>query len=456
MNGLSCKKFVQVSAPITGLSSTSVYADNATAAAVLTSIYSNMMAGENLSDGENSIGILDGLAADELTYYYLNDASVQDQFYQNALTSSKAYYWTELFKETYVANAALAGLQASTGVTASLKQELIGESKFMRAFLNFYGVNLYGSYPLVTTTNYLTNNVIQRSPITAVYQQIVSDLKDAQSELSPIYLGGDAQTPSSDRGRPTKWAAAALLSRVYLYTNDWADAEAESDTVINNTNLFSLDSLNKVFLANSTEAIWQLDRVNPGYNTYSGYRFILTGSPNLNHPFYLSDSLLSAFENGDERYANWVDSVKANGVAYHFAYKYKIGTYNVNNPVTESLMVLRLAEQYLIRAEARLMQGNIAGAQQDINVIRSRAGLPNTVANNNISLHAAILHERQVELFTEWGHRWLDLIRSGEVSSVMSVVTPQKGGSWSMNWTLCPIPAAQIALNSNLTQNPGY
>jgi hypothetical protein len=70
-------------------------------------------------------------------------------------------------------------------------------------------------------------------------------------------------------------------------------------------------------------------------------------------------------------------------------------------------MVLRLAEQYLIRAEARAHQGNLTGAKDDLDKIRNRAGLEGIPITNTQAMLDAIAHERQVELFTEWGHRWL-------------------------------------------------
>ena len=72
------------------------------------------------------------------------------------------------------------------------------------------------------------------------------------------------------------------------------------------------------------------------------------------------------------------------------------------------------------------------------------------------SLLTVILHERQVELFTEWGHRWFDLIRTGNVDDVMSQITPEKGGIWKPQWALFPIPQSERVIDSKLSQNDGY
>jgi len=117
---------------------------------------------------------------------------------------------------------------------------------------------------------------------------------------------------------------------------------------------------------------------------------------------------------------------------------------------------LRLAEQYLIRAEAMAQQNKIPEAAADLNVIRSRAGLPNTTAATQSAMLAAILQERKAELFTEWGHRWLDLKRTNTVDSVMSVVAPQKGGTWQSIQKYYPIPQSELNADPNLVQTPGY
>ena len=123
-------------------------------------------------------------------------------------------------------------------------------------------------------------------------------------------------------------------------------------------------------------------------------------------------------------------------------------------------MVLRLAEQYLIRAEAEVNgAGNgLGGAISDINAIRNRAGLPATTASTPAQVMAAIMQERRIEFFAEWGHRWLDLKRTGRVDSVMTIATPLKnaGTKWQSFQQLYPIPANERAFDPNLTQNPGY
>jgi starch-binding outer membrane protein, SusD/RagB family len=457
----SCRKFVQVGPPASGIGNSTVYANDLTAAAAETGIYDNMIASDGgLSTGPRSLSCYGGMAADEFKDY--NSSTLFSGVYTNTLSPANTYFWPELFSEIYDANSVLAGLAGSSAITTAENQQLTGEAKFMRAFLHFYGTNLFGDFPLVTTTNYQQNNTIARSPQATVYQQVVADLTAAQNLLPDNFVEPTGGIVTTERVRPNKWAATALLARVYLYEASWDSADMEATAVINNSTLFSLDSsLNNVFLANNNEAIWQLQPVVPGYNTWDAYYFVLTSTPGSSSlPVALDTGLVNTFEAGDRRLANWVGEFASGGTTYYYPYKYKLNAYVGNTTApAEYLMVLRLAEQYLIRAEARAQEGNLQGAAADLNFIRNRAGLGSTTVTTQTDLLTAIYHERRVELFTEWGHRWFDLNRTGTLNAVMGSpgnVCQRKGGSWNPDWALFPIPASEITLNPKLGQNPGY
>jgi hypothetical protein len=463
-----CKKFTEVGFPETSNNANVVYNTDVQAIGVLTGIYAKMETTLLSNPVILGMPVFTGLSSDELTLFDKNNTAL-GPYYTNTLSGQMPVsFWSNIYPVIFVTNSALDGLSSSTGLTPSVKQQLLGEAKFIRAFCYFYLVNLYGDVPLVLTTDYKKNALLARTSKDLVYQQIIDDLKDAQNLLSENYLDGSLTPYSSkaEKVRPTKWAANALLARTYLYTKDWANAEAQATSVINNSTLFSLDTLNGVFLKNSKEAIWQLQPIRSGIfsNTQEGAIFKLpsTGPNTSQYPVYLSPFLLNTFEPNDQRKSKWVDSVvvSISGVPKTFYYpsKYKIG--QKNTAVAEYSMVLRLAEQYLIRAEARTQQNNLGNAIADLDMIRQRAGLP-LIANTNPGISQSalldtILHERQVELFTEWGHRWLDLKRINKVDAVMSVVTPQKGGTWETTDQLYPIPVTELQKDPNLTQNSGY
>lgn len=124
--------------------------------------------------------------------------------------------------------------------------------------------------------------------------------------------------------------------------------------------------------------------------------------------------------------------------------------------MTQYLVVLRLTEQYLVRAEARAQLGKQEEAMTDLNLVRSRAGLEPINTNSRPKLVTAIFKERQTEFFAEWGHRWLDLKRSKNVNAVMATAGPQKGGVWKAYKQWYPLLASDLVLNPNLKQNEGY
>jgi len=467
--GSSCKKLVQVSAPTTAVTGNSVYNSDATAIAVLTGLYSKISASSTTSIGTlPSLSLFTSLSSDELTLWGGSTNRTAIAYYQNALGSGVSgigsEYWAGFYSYVFVCNDAIQNLNNSTGLTPSIKKQLLGEALFMRAFCYFYLVNLFGDVALSTTSDYKTNALLGRSSVDKVYQQIIEDLKQGESLLSITYTDATLQTPSSERLRPTKWSAAALLARTYLYYRDWANAEAQASIVLTNTSLFGLSPLETTFLKASlgnNEAIWQLQPVNNGWNTEDAKAFIMTSAgPGQAFDFgaYLSDTLLNSFEENDQRRfnRNWIDSISVGGTTYFFPYKYKINT--SDGPVNEYLTILRLGEQYLIRAEARAQQGNLSGAASDLNMVRARAGLGSTSATSQSDLLSAILHERQVEMFTELGQRWLDLKRTGTVDNIMDKVTPQKsgGGQWKSYQQLYPVSFSDIQADQNLSQNPGY
>jgi len=450
----SCKKFVDIDPPTTRLVGENVYAVDATAAGVLTGIYTGL----NLSSpasGQASISLKAGLSSDELTFHESSQNTKYEEFYLNALNALKSdpVLWSNSYKYINIANTALEGLNASTTLTPAVKQQLTGEALFIRAFLHFYLVNLFGDVPLVTTSDYRINNSISRSPKQAVYEQIIADLKTAQSLLSSNYRSASITSATPNRVRPNQSVASALLARVYLYLGDWTNAETESTKLITNTATYSLTALNDVFLTESPEAIWQLAGVDQNLNTLDGQLFILNAPPDFDHPVSLSDALMQTFEPSDERKNNWVGRFSDNGIDYYYPNKYKV---SFGTPITEQLTVFRLGEQYLIRAEARAHLNKLPASRSDLNTIRTRAGLPPAAENNQQTLLQLIYHERQVELFSEWGHRWLDLKRTGNIDVVMSAATANKGGVWKSTAQLYPIPQSDIDRDPNLKQNPGY
>lgn len=455
-----CKKFLEIPAPSTSVNQENVYQHDYTAAAVLTGIYTQVMS--NFSNGgATSISLIAELSADNLAVENLNIQS-DLTWWRNMVTAdyinNGGYnnYFATIYPNIYTVNAALEGITKSKSLSQDVKKRLLGESYFLRAFFYFYLVNLFGDVPLITSTDYMMNSSIKRSPSSVVYQQIIDDLKKSKTFLDDNYLDGNLTKVTSERVRPNLSACLALLARVQLFTSDFKSAEATSSEIINNSSLYSLVEADSVFKKNSKETIWALQPVKQSFNTDEGYVYILNAIPGTQglKNYYLSNSLMSNFEKNDKRLSSWTNTFTDGSKSFPFSYKYKADI--SSSVVSEYCIVLRLAEQYLIRAEARLNQNNIDGAKDDLNSIRLRAGLDPITVTSRSQLQKAILNERRIELFTEWGHRWFDLKRTGSIDSVMQKEMQIKGGSWASYKSLFPIPNSEILLNKNLTQNIGY
>lgn len=454
----SCKKFVEIPPPKSQLVDATVFNNDATATAAQIAVY-NQLYSNKLSW---AISMYTGLQGDELITYGNTPDLVNA--YQNTLSSnnSAGFPWNPLYNIIYQSNSILEGIQHyGQKLSAATQKQLIGESKFIRAFCYFYLVNYYGNLPLVVTTDYASNQNLSRTDKALVYAQIISDLQSAKSFLNINYVNTDNTTVTTQKVRPNKAAAAALLTRAFLYAGKTDSAVVEANYVIDNSNYALCTSLYDVFLANSSETILQImtpTGVNTYNNTIDGQSYILQSPPGGPGYSAISSNLVNAFETNDQRFNSWIGTYTdpSSGTLYYFPYKYK--SYNtVDN--SEYTMAIRLAEVYLIRAEAKARLNDLTGATEDLDLIRNRAGLPNTTATTQEDLLAAILHERQVELFTEWGNRWFDMQRFDVINSIMGSpgnVCQAKGGTWSPNWVLWPIPQTERLADPNLTQNSGY
>lgn len=443
--GSGCEEFISIDPPKTEIVSETVFSNDGSANSAISGVYSLMMTNQSFT----SAGMEEfaGLLSDELASYATNADHLQ--FSQNAVSPQNGYvqgiFWREAYRYINNANAILEGLSKSSALSADTKNRLVGEARFVRAFCHFYLTMLFGDVPYITSTDYRVNAIIARKAHSEVLEEIENDLTIAEGLLPETYaLTGD------QRIHPVKGAAQAMLARLYLYQSSWAEAEQYASKLIDNTSLYELIDVNDVFLKNSRESIWQLQPVVPGSNTPQARLFILTGPPNsVSRRITLTNDLADSFEEGDARAVNWINSFSNASATWYYAFKYKVAS---DPTLSEYSTVLRLAEQYLIRAEARTMLGNFDGAREDLDAIRSRAGLPATTASDEASLLSAIIAERRAELFAEWGHRWFDLVRMGKADEVLGPIK----ADWQSTDVLLPIPDSERQLNPNLSQNPGY
>lgn len=445
LSAFSCESFVEVDLPKSQLTNQTVFEQYETAEATLKDIYASMRDNGILTGSGGGISNQIGNYTDELTSVDKpNNPSLS--FYNNAVLPSNSYvsiYWNASYNQIYAANAIIEGVAKSKALSDQQKKQLQAEALFIRSLLHFYLANLFGDVPYITKTDFKKNSTASRTPVLKIYENILKDLEQA-AEILPVSYN------SNERVRPNRLAVKALLARVYLYNNSYAEASNAASAVINEAALYAIEpDITKVFLLDSPETIWQLQSGNTGLNTLEASFFVFNSGPPSQ--VSLSTNLVNSFDTADERRLNWIKTVTNGTSTWYHAFKYKEN--NSTAASKEYSIVFRLAEQYLIRAEARAAAGDLIGAKEDLNIVRYRAGLENTQAVTQQEIVRAVLAERRWELFTEFGHRFFDLKRTGELDNVLTGV---KTG-WKSTERLLPIPQTELSANpSMLPQNSGY
>lgn len=438
-----CTDFVEVDPPQNIMVSQTVFQDASTVESAMADLYFSTRE-TGMVSGSNGFTTRMGIYSDELDYYGFDVQLVQ--FYQNQMLPANTEvlnWWEEAYSVIYGANAIVEGTASSSNLGRMDQDRFKGQALFVRALMHSNLVSVFGDVPYITTTDYGVNSRAERMPETEVREQIVADL------LMSCKLLENAVVDNGERTLPDQYVAKALLARMYLYMGKWEKAEEMATELIS---VFDLEEeLGNVFLKSSRETIWQLSHGELPGNTQEAIQLIILMIPGQS--FAMSEELLAAFEDGDLRRTQWVDSISdvENSLTLYYPYKYKAGFEATESH--EYSIKFRLAEQYLIRSEARAHQGNLIGSLEDLNTVRNRAGLPDMNINSESALLETILHERRIELFSEQGHRWFDLKRTGRASELLGMVKPD----WEDTDVLLPIPESELQANPNLLpQNQGY
>jgi hypothetical protein len=340
--------------------------------------------------------------------------------------------WNSIYNTINTANSVIVKVPGMSDMTEEEKNNALGELYFIRALCHFNLVNLFGAVPIKTSPTVGVSNLnAKRDAVEEVYNQIITDL---------IFAAENLPASTSTKVRATQYAAKALLARVYLYEKNYSAAYQKANDVLQNGGYTFVDNYADIFAADgSAETIFEIDFASDDRNRIAEYNFPKT----LNGRYEVAPSalLISAFSSSDARKNVTIafDGVNA------YAKKYDDLSTGADN-----VIILRLAEMYLIRAEAQAHMDNpvIKNIQDDINAIRNRAGLDNTSASTVSELLTALEDERRLEFAFE-GHRWFDLVRTGRATTVID-------GFDDNRMTLYPIPSSEVLTNNLMTQNPGY
>jgi len=358
---------------------------------------------------------------------------------------SASVLWRSLYNTIYIANFILERLPEIQGVPAAQRSQVTATAHFLRGYAYFIGAYSYGGIPKVLTTDIATNRTIPRAGKEDILALALEDYNAALGKL----------TPKPANGFAGDYAVRSALARYYLYAGNWQQAESFASSVID-SKAYALDTayatiVNRDFPGESIFEVGYTISDDPGTSTDIGLNNLFRGRREIipSNPEILA---LASNESGDRFSSITFRAANLNGADNGWSVA-KYGTADEDN---NNVYVFRLAELYLIRAEARARQGKVigtTGAQADLNILRDRANAPAVAEVSQSQMISLVEEERRYELAFE-GHRWYDLVRTGRVKQVM----PTFSANWDTKYELWPIPQREIQNNTALkgNQNPGY
>lgn len=374
--------------------------------------------------------------------------------------------WTNGYAGIYRTNVILARIAEVPAVSEAMKSRISGEAKFLRGLLYLTLTRTFGDIPLILKELELVESFeYSRESTTRIYEQIIKDLTEAAASL-PVAYG------NTDLGRATSGAANALLGKVYLTQKNYVEAEKVLKKVIDSNQYTLLPNYADVFSStngNNKEIVFavQYKRTNgEGSPFNSWFAPENSGSAIASNPsgsLVPTIDLLESFEKGDKRVdVSIATYTYVNGTTRLYTRKY----YDAGAAVRDAdndWPVLRYSDILLMYAEVRNEMKDPSGASAKLNMVRTRAGLPDKTGLSQEAMRNALAHERRVELCFE-GQRWWDLIRTGAALTVMNhyfIENKISSGGIVLQMKdynlLFPIPQDQIDINPDkIKQNTGY
>ena len=479
----SCDKEFLEKAPIVGTTEGNFYRTEADAIAAVNAAYAAIQF--QLSDAGHFRWFWGDIMSDDSEKGGSSDNDVNsllqlETFKGPTNTDLLEDEWGADYEAIYRANVVLEKVPAIE-MDQKLKDRILGEARFIRAW-NFYQlVSMFGGVPLADHVLAPSEYNIPKATAEQVWDLVESDLTSA----IPV-LWKRSEYPAADLGRITKGAAQALLVKTYLWREKWMDAKTTAEEVINSgeyqlvadyADIFPLygenneESIFEIQYMNASGGNWGKNNANEGTFTnvftrargqFAGYGFNIPTQDFVNEFFKegFEDPRLKStvFRVGDEMGDRGTFTIEATGGVPYLYYSKKyfdnksedapFGDPNPNGGTNDR--VIRYADVLLMHAEAAYHTGDEEAARTSINQVRARVQIPNITATGN-DLLEAIYRERRIELGLE-AHRFFDLVRTHRAAQVLGPL-----GFMDDRHNVFPIPQSQIqATNGAIMQNPNY
>jgi starch-binding outer membrane protein, SusD/RagB family len=437
-----CEKILNVE-PTTSLNSQGVISNKATATGAVRGMYHTL---QSASYYGQLVLVWGDLASDNLrhsgTFTTDQEVDANDVLPSNV---SMQNVWGQLYYSISTANYILRDVSGVKDMDDSLKNQYRGEAYFVRALAYFNLVRSFGKVPIVETPVSSLSQITlpARSAVADVYALIESDLDSSMALIPP---GFNKLNTADANGQATASAAMALKARVSLFEQKWQDAMDYANQIIESGEFSLATNYSDIFdytRKYNAETIFEVDFTVLNSNALafwfypSGYGGRLEYEP--------TPELVAAYNHNDARFLFNIGEYQNPGDTTTY---YAVGKYNDIASGSDNVIVIRLAEMYLIRAEAALHGAtNPSGLSplDDINTIHQRANL---LPLATVTL-GDVLNERRLEFAFE-GYRWYDLTRTGTAQAFVSTVTGANQYIW-------PVPQQELDVNTNLKpQNDGY
>lgn len=460
----------------------------------------NVLSGGNLYRGNNNMLNIDLASDDVMNQSRVTSSSYSfvDYFEVVANNSQSFELWDDFYKLIYRSNIVIDRVptinfpiaQTRNSAGTLFKDQFVGEAKFLRAFAYFNLVRIFGDVPLQTKEISSAGEVnIPRTPASQVYIQIIADLEDAIQKLPPSYSGSGN---GNERGRPTRWAAMAMLADVFLTQRNYTRARELSSQILTQSGLVLNPTYQGNFAArggqeNSSESLFEVQFANAGLGNGTAplgnnYSFIMGATTETNggvislanyrptnnldpeNESGFSGGLIQEYEEGDNRRdVSFAIGRSGSGTMQWLTIKHHAP--NTGAVGQANFPLYRLAEVILILAEAtnELSVLDATGLEQ-LNRLRRRAfGLSmGSPSSRDISpgltqsqYRDIIRSERRKELAME-NKRWFDLTRYGFEYANRVLRIQQQRTNFTRERLLFPIAEIELVNNPLLTQNPGY
>ena len=394
------------------------------------------------------------------------------EFHGTASNSISYYRWSEFYQGVYRANLVIQNVP-TIAMDATLRDRLVAEAKYLRAWFYFQLVKTFGAVPLITTILTPDQYCQPKSMMEQCWAQIEKDLTEAAAVLPEKSAYG-----SSDAGRATRGSANALLAKASVFQAKWGQAQSSAAKVIDSKEYDLEKNYADIFTLkhqNGIESVYEIQHLyvptsaygdlNEGQETsiYQGSRKStgFTGwgfdcpTQDFVKEFENNDPRLAATVvfNGDVIWENTPWQQKADNsqsptkmAARKYMLEYQAVAPDISNSPA-NWRAIRFADVLLFHAEASNELGDAAAALKSLNRVRGRANLPAVSVTDQDSLRAAIWHERRVELGME-GQRFFDLVRQGRASKVLA-----KNGFVKGQDEYFPLPQLELDVCGKLKQN---